>query len=280
MLGTRTEVRALTAVDLTDFRRVVDADPDVNVFLRHRGDLTRLEPRWLGGQVLGWFVDGHLTSVCHCGANVVPGESGPEAIDAFAEVLALSPVRPASIAGPRDAVIQLWDALEPLWGPARSVRPDQPFLLIDHAPTIAPDLRVLHVMVDEIDLLYPACVQMFTEEVGVDPEATHGNLYRARVAQLIAQGWSFAIIEHGKVLFKAEIGALAPGTCQLQGVWVAPELRGTGLAAPAVAGVVNLVRDQFASTVSLYVNRHNERAHRTYLRAGFRQHDTFATVLL
>ncbi|WP_229053752.1 DUF4081 domain-containing GNAT family N-acetyltransferase [Aeromicrobium sp. Leaf350] len=280
MLGTRTEVRPLTPYDLPEFRRVIEADPHVNVFLRHRGDLTRLEPRWLGGQVLGFFVDGRLRSVCHCGANVVPGEADDVAVDAFAELIGASPVRPASIAGPRDAVLRLWASLEPEWGPARSVRPDQPFLLIDHAPTIAPDLRVRRVMVDELDLLYPACVQMFTEEVGVDPEATHGNLYRARVAQLIAQGWSFAIVEDGRVLFKAEIGATGPGTCQLQGVWVDPALRGSGLAAPAVAGVVNLVRDEVAPTVSLYVNRHNERAHRTYLRAGFRQHDTFATVLL
>ncbi|GAA1731940.1 GNAT family N-acetyltransferase [Aeromicrobium alkaliterrae] len=280
MLGTRTEVRPLTPFDLPEFRRVIEADPHVNVFLRHRGDLTRLEPRWLGGQVLGFFVDGRLRSVCHCGANVVPGEADDAAIDAFAEIIGTSPVRPASIAGPRDAVLRLWAGLEPAWGPARSVRPDQPFLLIDHAPVIAPDLRVRRVMVDELDLLYPACVQMFTEEVGVDPEATHGNLYRARVAQLIAQGWSYAIVERDRVLFKAEVGATGPGTCQLQGVWVDPELRGTGLAAPAVAGVVNLVRDEIAPTVSLYVNRHNERAHRTYLRAGFRQHDTFATILL
>ncbi len=39
---------------------------------------------------------------------------------------------------------------------------------------------------DEVDVLYPACVAMYTEEVGVSPEWDGGrDLYRARVTQLI-----------------------------------------------------------------------------------------------
>ncbi|MFT4298916.1 MAG: DUF4081 domain-containing protein [Aeromicrobium sp.] len=273
-------VRVLSSADLPAYHRLLAADPHGNVFLRHRADVTGLESPWLGGRMLGWFADDVLTSVCHHGANIVPGEATPQAIDAFAQVIATGTSRPASIAGRQADVLRLWSHLERVWGPARSVRPEQPFLLLDTAPAVAPDLRVRPVLVDEIDVLYPACVRMFTEEVGVNPETTHGSLYRARVAQLIAQGWAFAVIEDGRVLFKAEIGAMAAGTCQIQGVWMTPELRGTGWAAPALAGVVNLIRDQFVPAVSLYVNAHNERAHRAYLRAGFRHHDTFATVLL
>ena len=41
--------------------------------------------------------------------------------------------------------------------------------------------------------VYPACVAMYTEEVGVSPEyGGGGDLYRARVSQLISRGWSFA----------------------------------------------------------------------------------------
>ena len=60
----------------------------------------------------------------------------------------------------------------------------------------------------------PACVAMFTEEVGVSPLAGDGGLlYQARVAELVGAGRSFArLIEDGKVVFKAEIGAAtAPG---------------------------------------------------------------------
>ena len=70
---------------------------------------------------------------------------------------------------------------------------------------------------------------MFTEEVGVSPiGADGGAAYRARVAELIRAGRSFARIENGQVVFKAEIGAVTPQACQVQGVWVPPELRGRG----------------------------------------------------
>ena len=44
----------------------------------------------------------------------------------------------------------------------------------------------------------PACVAMYTEEVGVSPEYGGGaELYRTRVRQLSAAGWSFARFEDG-----------------------------------------------------------------------------------
>jgi len=40
-----------------------------------------------------------------------------------------------------------------------------------------------------------------------------------------------------QVMFKAEIGAVTPQACQVQGVWVRPELRGRGLAVAGMAAV-------------------------------------------
>ena len=80
---------------------------------------------------------------------------------------------------------------------------------------------------------------MYTEEVGVSPEIGGGaDLYRARVAQLVAKGWSFARIEDGRVVFKAEVAAASPHACQVQGVYVDPDRRGEGLAAAGMAAVV------------------------------------------
>jgi predicted GNAT family acetyltransferase len=97
---------------------------------------------------------------------------------------------------------------------------------------------------------------------------------------LIAQGWSFAIIEDGQVVFKAEVGAATARGCQIQGVYMRPDLRGRGAAAAAMAAVVNQARALIASHVTLYVNDHNVAARRTYERVGFTQSATFATILL
>ncbi|WP_415803386.1 GNAT family N-acetyltransferase, partial [Isoptericola cucumis] len=81
------------------------------------------------------------------------------------------------------------------------------------------------------------------------------------------------------VAFKAELGAVAGGVAQVQGVWVAPALRGRGLAAPGMAAVVTAARRDVAPVVSLYVNAYNAPALATYRRVGFEQVGTFATVL-
>ncbi len=132
----------------------------------------------------------------------------------------------------------------------------------------------------DLDELYPACVAMYTEEVGVSPEAGGGaELYRARVSQLISRGWSFARFEEGRLVFKAEVACSSPQAAQVQGVYVPPDLRGQGLATAGMAAVVEHVRAHVAPVVSLYVNDWNDPARRAYERVGFRQTATFSTVM-
>jgi predicted GNAT family acetyltransferase len=184
------------------------------------------------------------------------------------------------VVGPADEVQALWALLRPRWGPARDVRPVQPVMVIDGPPRVVPDPLVRRVRMEDFDALWPACVAMFTEEVGVSPTSGDGGAsYRARLEQLIRSGRAFARIEGGQVIFKAEIGAVTPQACQVQGVWVHPDFRGRGLAAPGMAAVVRLARASISPVVSLYVNDFNTPARATYVRAGFREVGEFMSVL-
>ena len=160
------------------------------------------------------------------------------------------------------------------------MRPRQPLLVADGPPLVPVDPGVRPVLRSELDLLLPACVAMFTEEVGVSPLAGDGGaLYRARVEELVGQGRAYARIERGQVLFKAEVGAASGAACQVQGVWVAPHLRGHGLGACGTAAVVELARARVAPLVSLYVNDFNTAARRAYEKVGFRAAGVLASVL-
>ncbi len=279
--ATSAYVRSLGRADIPLAHQVLNRAPDVDMFVRYRVDSTRLDRRVFGGELWGYFEDSNCISLLHVGANVVPAQATPAAIAAFAERLLAHEHKPSSLVGPAESVLALWQLVEPNWGPARSPRPVQPYLKLAYDSAITPDRRVRLVNLDEVDLLYPACVAMFTEEVGVNPETVGApNAYRARVAQLVSMGWSWAIIEDGQVLFKAEVGAATDTTCQLQGVWVHPSARGTGLAGPALAAVVRQARRYVAPTVTLYVNDHNTAARRAYDRVGFSQIETFASILL
>jgi predicted GNAT family acetyltransferase len=280
VLTTRHGVRALAPADLDAFLELANQDPVVNVFAIHRARTTSLEPRWLGGEMWGRFDGGRLVAACHVAANLVPVQAGREDAVTFAQ-RALARRRTAStIVGPQDAVQAFWEEIGRAWGRPREERWDQRHMVIDRDPLVAPDPGVRSTVRADLESLYPACVAMYTEEVGVSPEAGGGaDLYRTRVTQLISRGWSFARYDAGELVFKAEVACATPDAAQIQGVWVAPHRRGQGLAVSGMAAVVALVRERISPAVSLYVNEWNLPARRAYERVGFVETARFATVM-
>jgi uncharacterized protein len=275
-----TSLRVLRPEDLPGVTEVLSRDPVADVFVASRVQAVGLDPARLGGEMWGFVADGRLEALCHAGANLVPVQAGDEAVRAFADRARRQGRRCASIVGDRAAVAALWGELEPAWGPAREVRDPQPLMAISSAPVVAADPGVRPVGMEDLDVLLPACVAMFTEEVGISPLGVDGGVaYRGRVAELVRAGRAFARIEDGRVLFKAEVGSASTAACQVQGVWVPPELRGRGLAAPGMAAVVELARESVAPVVSLYVNDYNEAARATYRRVGFTDVGAFMSVL-
>jgi len=274
------EARLLTADHLPDVRRLLDADPVGNVFVSARLEVAGIEALSRSRELFGYWEDDRLVALCYAGANLVPVNASPPAQQAFAAQAARQARRSSSVVGQAQAALAIGQMLAPAWGEPRDVRPRQPVLAIDNDGPVPPDPGVRLVGTGEVDVLMPAAVAMFTEEVGVDPRADGGSaLYHARVSELVRSGRAYARIENGHVVFKAEVGAVSRHACQIQGVWVRPDLRGRGLSVPAMAAVVRHALRDHAPIVSLYVNDYNAPARATYRAVGFEVVDTFATVL-
>jgi uncharacterized protein len=272
-------LRLLADHDREEALAVCERDPVANVFVSSRIRAAGLDPTRLGGQVWGYPDAGELTALCYSGANLVPVAAGPDAIAAFGSRARMQGRRCSSIVGPAEGVSRLWSMLASSWGQPRDIRRVQPVLAISRAADVEPDPQVRMVRRSELDVVLPSCIAMFTEEVGVSPIGADGGMaYRARMADLIGAGRSFARIDDGHVLFKAEIGAVSPFACQVQGVWVPPEARCRGLATHGMAAVVAEAL-KLAPVVSLYVNDYNLPARAAYQRVGFTQVGTFMSVL-
>ncbi|MCX4716333.1 GNAT family N-acetyltransferase [Streptomyces virginiae] len=278
---TQTTTRVLEPSDLDAAMEILGREPVENAFVTSRVQVAGLDPWRLGGEMWGWYADGELRSLCYAGANLVPVCAGPDAVRAFADRARRTGRRCSSIVGPAEATRLLWQLLEPSWGPAREVRSHQPLMVIERpSTTVEADPQVRRIRKDEMELIMPACVAMFTEEVGISPMAGDGGLlYQARVAELVASGRSFARVDDGKVVFKAEIGAATTRACQIQGVWVDPEFRGLGHSETGMAAVVAYALRDVAPVVSLYVNDFNTAARAAYHRVGFREVGAFMSVL-
>ena len=275
--------RVLDEADEAAVRRLLDTDPVAGCVIAGRVERSGTAAAALGAPLWGFGTGRDLDAVCLAGANLIPfalpGAERAAAV-AFAERARRAGRRCSTIVGPAGSVDPLWELLAPHWGPARDHRPRQPLMAIEGPPFVAPEPRVRPVRPDEVEVLFPAAVAMFTEEVGVSPLRGDGGAgYRARVTELVRAGQSLAWIEGDDVLFKADIGAVSRDACQVQGVWVAPRYRGQGIGQRGTAAVVEYARTAIAPVVSLYVNDYNGPARAAYARVGFTQVGTYASIL-
>ena len=273
-------VRTLTNQDLPKVTELLNRKPFENVFVASRIRTGGLEAFMLGCDVWGYEEDGELVSILHHGANMVPVNGTPEALDAY--VARIGPIRTcASILGVAGEALSLYEKLSRKWPGAwerpREIRACQPLMVISGPPTVEADPRVRRVGPGDAESYFAAAVAMYTEEVGVSPlDGTNG--YRWYVDRLLETGCAMGIVENGEVIFKSDVGSSTTQVCQVAGVWLRPDLRGRGRSTPAMAAVVDLCRERWQH-VTLYVNDFNTTARALYRRVGFDEVGSLATVL-
>ena len=267
----------LSAADRPHLDALLAADQVANCFFIARVEQLGVDR----SSVWGAWDGGVLRAAVMVSGNVVPAGGDLAGLQALGALLGGRPRTATSIVGLDTSVAAVWRGVAGRWGAARDERWSQPLLIADpEQPAVAPDPLVRAADPKDVDLLYPASVRMFTEEVGVSPLVGSSEAaYRARLAALVSAGRVFRRIDAGQVVFKAEIAAATAAACQVQGVWVAPELRGRGHGARGMAAVAQLASQRVSPTVSLYVNDYNAPALAAYARAGFVPAGRMASVL-
>ncbi len=283
--------RLLTDADTPAVAALAGADPVANVFvssLLQAGRRTGPRGGTAGTCFLG-VVDpddgpaAELRAVAWVGSNVVPLAIPGAARHALTLGRAAAALRRrfGSLYGPADQVLGIEAMLAARGHRPRSVRPDQPLMVARGQGSVTASQTLRQAQPADLETVLPASAAMFEEELGFSPLRQGAASYRDRIQRLIQTGR--VLIEPGREpgelpVFKADLGVLSLDCVQVQGVWVRPDRRGEGLAAPAMASVVEYAA-RTADAVSLYVNAYNEPAMRTYARVGFEQVGTFATVL-
>jgi len=286
VLRTRSATRPLQPADREAALELCARDLASNVFVASRilEGVIESNPHAILSHRSGREVE----SLLWASANVVPVETTAESRRSFVDRLRRSRRQCASLLGPREQVDAIWTLMEPDWGTAREIRARQPLCVTSTPPSslgVTLDPRVRRAELAEAELVLPAAEHMFTHEIGYAPYTGSPRAYLASLAALIRRGHTYIATEDSadgnqRVVFKTDIGSAALGCVQLQGVWLAPELRGKGYAVPLIAAAVEHIMRDVAPLVTLYVNDFNAPARAAYRRVGFVEVSEFMTILL
>lgn len=280
MLRTRNPTRLLGADDVDAALDLCARDPAAHVFVA-----SRIVDGGLGygsTAAFGWFDAGRLQGMVWAIANVVPVGTTSRSWPALATQVRKVRRRTASFLGPREEVRGLWNETAADFPQPRAVRREQPLMASQTLPSqlgIELDPRVRPATEDEVDIVLPAAEHMFTQEIGYRPYTGSPTFYRDSIRRLVRAGRTYVVVEAGRVIFKADVGSVALGACQIQGVWLAPELRGQGLSAGLMAAALEQAMTDHAPLATLYVNDFNAPALATYRRVGMERVGTFSTIL-
>ena len=132
---------------------------------------------------------------------------------------------------------------------------------------------------DDLDLIAPVHAALAEEESGVNPLERDREGFLSRCARRITKGRVWVIVREGRLVFKADVQADTPEVVYLEGVYVCPEERGSGLARRCLSQLCEEILGRSRS-ICVLVNEMNERAQAFYRLCGFRCVGKYDTVFL
>lgn len=114
-------------------------------------------------------------------------------------------------------------------------------------------------------------------ECGVDPMKKDREGFLKRVARRIEQGRVFVVTDGEKLVFKADIIAETAETIYLEGIYVHPEYRGKGIGSECLAALSLKLMNR-VSNICMLSNVEFKSAHRSFVKAGYRNTDHCTTL--
>lgn len=133
--------------------------------------------------------------------------------------------------------------------------------------------------VEELEQVAEAHAEVAFIESGVDPLVKDREGFLKRTFKRIEKERTFVVFENGKLLFKADIAAETSDVYYLEGIYVAPEMRGKGIGSKCLSklSLELLNRKQH---ICLLTNVNFKSAHRSFEKAGYKNTDSCTTIFV
>lgn len=131
----------------------------------------------------------------------------------------------------------------------------------------------------ELEQIAVAHDEVAFAESGVSPMQKDREGFLKRCLKRIEKARTFVVFENGKLVFKADIVAETSDVIYLEGIYVAPEYRGKGIGSDCLSklGLELMGR---VENVCLLSNIEFKGAHRSFVKAGFKNTDCCQTIFV
>ena len=211
---------------------------------------------------------GELEGVALIGHSTLIESRSDRAMAAFARQAKIDRTPINLIMSEHDAALDFWHCY------AGAAKPRLNFaeLLFETAfPMLVQDCEweIRLAQIGEIEAIAEAHAEVAFIETGRDPMATDRKGFLERVARRIELGRTYVVFDGEKLIFKADIVAEADGIVYLEGVYVAPDLRGRAIGSRCLSKL-NLILLERADRVCMLSNERFTGAHRSFEKAGYR----------
>ena len=132
---------------------------------------------------------------------------------------------------------------------------------------------------EELELVMPVQAELAFAESGINPLDVDPKGFRERCLRRIEQGRTWVVVEHGSLIFKADVVSKTPEVIYLEGIWLREDHRGQNAGARFMAELMRRLLEDTKS-ICLLVNETNEWAQNFYRKCGFHFRATYETIFL
>ena len=132
---------------------------------------------------------------------------------------------------------------------------------------------------DELEQIAEAHAEVAFIESGVCPLQKDRAGFLRRCLRRIEKGRTFVVFDDGKLVFKADIAAETSDAAYLEGIYVAPGFRGRNVGSSCLSKLSLHLLNR-VQHLCLLSNVEFENAHRSFLRAGYRNTDSCQTLFV
>lgn len=148
-----------------------------------------------------------------------------------------------------------------------------PFLVLDCG------WQIRTAVPEELRQVAEAHAEVALIESGDNPLEKDPDGFLKRCLRRIEQGRTFVVFDNDKLVFKADIVAETDKVVYLEGVYVAPDMRGQGIGPKCLSRLSTMLLER-AENICMLSNLKFDSAHRSFEKAGYGSKDCCTTIFV